>query len=157
MRKNNLNAVLVVIGISLVLILLFIGRENLVSLATSPDPTKVPTSTLLREIRTINVPYGHTAVDPIKTWDKVVTVGATRHFRASSSAAEIADAYKTSLPEQGWTFVGERSVSGNEIALKFCRGATSLILNLVSEDPGTTYYYLGVQWAKSKNSRAYCR
>lgn len=157
MSKSNLNVVLVGIGISLLLVLLLIGRENLVSFVTSSDSTKVPTSTLLRDIRAINVPPGHAAVDPIKTWDKVVTVGATRHFRASSSATEIANAYKSSLPAEGWTFVGERSVSGNEIALKFCRGATSLLLNLVSEGPGTTYYYLGVQWAKSKSSRAYCR
>lgn len=150
-------ALLLVVSISVLASLLLIGREEFVSLITNPDPTKVSIDELRRELEAVNIPVDHMPDDPIKTFDRGIATGATRHFRAQYSDGEIIEFYRASLRKQGWVLANERRISGNEIALKFCKKSMSLTLDLVSEAPESAYYYLGVLWVSSKSDRAYCR
>lgn len=145
-----------ILGTSIVVMILLLGRERFVSLTTGPNPHKVPAQILRHELESILIPEGHDAVDQIKTFDREIATGATRHFRAQETVAAVVKQYKDVLVQHGWQVSSERRISGNEKVVKFCKSGMSLTLDLVEEGRASTYYYLGVVWTKSKSDRAHC-
>ncbi|WP_242112240.1 hypothetical protein [Luteimonas aquatica] len=112
---------------------------------------------LKNELHSIGALKGHVPVGGVKIFDRGIATGATQHFRASEERSMIAKNYTNMLQQKGWVLSGSRGISGNEDVVKFCKGTMSLTLDLVSEGEVSTYYYVGIVWAKYKSDGAYCK
>lgn len=155
MTLNIKQKILLVISISLVAIIFFIGREGAVTLFTGSNPEKVPVSALRRELTSVSIPEGHKPRSQIKVFDRGIATGATQHFQAPVPVNDVVSYYEKNLVKAGWTLMGERYAGGERI-VKFCKQAISLTLDAIDEGGMHTFYYLGVVWVESKSDRAHC-
>lgn len=156
MILNTKQRLLLVVSVSIAVITLLIGREGIVRFFEGSSSDKLPVTVLRGELIALSVPENHKPLDQIKLFDREIATGATRHYRAPTPADVVAKYYKQILTEDGWILSDERYLVGGERVIKFCKRSMSLTLDMLDEDGKSTYYYLGVVWAKAKSDRAYC-
>lgn len=112
-------------------------------------------ASLASELRAVPHPVSSDAIDEPAVTSRGSAVRAFRHFQTPESAEAVIAYYARELPSLGWQPIRAATRGGVEPSMRFCRGDRSLVIDTVPGMNGTTYY-LGLAWAKRKDSDQSC-
>lgn len=118
-------------------------------------PGQPTTSALMEEFNSLPVPTTNMPVDKLTVLNRGSAVRVVRHFQTAETPTSVLSYYERVLPGFGWQLVDTTQRSSAEPAIRFCRAGISLLIDAVPGSDATTYY-VGISWAKRKNSNEYC-
>lgn len=113
------------------------------------------TVTLVGEFGSIPIPATHVPIDNPTVLNRGGAIRVVRHFRTLQTASSVLSYYKGELPSLGWQLVDATQRSSAEPTIRFCRAGRSLVVDAVPGGDAATYY-IGLAWAKRRDSDVYC-
>lgn len=120
-----------------------------------PMPGEPAPARLESEFGAIPIPAAHQPVDNRTVFNRGSAIRVVRHFRAPQTASSVLSFYESELPGFGWQLVDTTRRSGAEPTIRFCKAGRSLVIDAVPGGEATTYY-VGLAWAKRRDSDVYC-
>ncbi|GLQ51612.1 hypothetical protein ACFFJT_15325 [Dyella flava] len=120
-----------------------------------PVPGEPATVALVREFGSIPIPTAHVPVDNLTVLNRGSAIRVVRYFRAYQTANSILSYYEGALPGLGWQLADTTQRNSAEPTVRFCRAGRSLVIDAVPGENATTYY-VGLAWAKRRDSDVYC-
>lgn len=112
-----------------------------------PQPTILE---LKREVQ--NLPFAN-QIKVTKYFDKDASVSVIGKFESSLTPLQIADTFKTSMPQNGWRL--EQEKWDRYPSLKFCRDGIAANIRLAATDE-TTQATIQLAWTYQTQSSDYC-
>lgn len=122
---------------------------------TRPGPGEPTTATLVGDFGSIPIPATHVALDDPSVFNRGSAIRVVRHFRAAQKASAVLSYYEGELPGLGWQLVDTKLRDSAEPTIRFCRAGKSLVIDAVTGSDAVTYY-VGLAWAKRRDSDVYC-
>jgi hypothetical protein len=120
-----------------------------------PVPGQPAVATLVSEFGSLPIPAENVPIDKLTVLNRGSAVRVIRHFQTTQTASSVLSYYERVLPGLGWRLADAARHTSEEPTIRFCRAGRSLLIDAVPGSNATTYY-VGIAWAKRRDSDAYC-